>query len=67
VAGNCKRRNEPSGSIKCGECIVVWRIILKRIFRKWDLVGEGMDWINLVQARGRWQATVNVLRNLRVP
>jgi hypothetical protein len=27
----------------------------------------GMDWIELVQARDRWQALVNVVMNLRVP
>jgi ribosome biogenesis protein Nip4 len=27
----------------------------------------GMEWIDLVQDRDRWQALVNVVRNLRVP
>ena len=27
----------------------------------------GMDWIDLVQERERWQATVNAVMNLRVP
>ena len=31
-------------------------------------VGCGdMDWIELAQDRGRWQALVNVVMNLRVP
>ena len=27
----------------------------------------GMDWIDLVQVRDRWQAPVNAVMNLRVP
>jgi len=41
------------------------RIILKWIFRKWD-VGD-MDWIKLAQDRDRWQALVAAVTNLRVP
>jgi hypothetical protein len=40
------------------------RIILKWIFKKW--VG-GIDWIDMAQDRGRWQALVNAVVNLRVP
>jgi hypothetical protein len=40
---------------------VVGRIILRWIFRKLD-VGTWM-----AQDRGRWQALVNVVMNLRVP
>jgi hypothetical protein len=43
---------------------VYGRIILKRIFEKWD---EGMDWIGLVQVRDRWWAVVNAVMSLRVP
>jgi hypothetical protein len=28
---------------------------------------EGKDWIEVFQDRGRWQALVNVVMNLRVP
>jgi hypothetical protein len=28
---------------------------------------EGMDWIDLVQDRGRWEAVVNAVMSLRVP
>ena len=41
------------------------RIILKRIFDKWDV--EGMDWIDVGQGRDRWRAVVNAVMNLRVP
>jgi len=41
------------------------RIILRWIFRKWDV--GGMDWIELAQDRGRWLALVNAVMNLQVP
>jgi hypothetical protein len=28
---------------------------------------DGMDWIDLSQARDRWRALVNTVMNLRVP
>ena len=41
------------------------RIILKWIFRKWD-VGV-MDWMELAQDRGRWLALDNAVMNLWIP
>jgi len=40
-------------------------IILRWIFRKWDV--GGIDWIELAQDRYRWWALVNAIMNLRVP
>jgi hypothetical protein len=40
------------------------RIILRLIFRNWDV--GGMDWIGLVHDRHRWRALVNVVMKLRV-
>jgi hypothetical protein len=40
------------------------RIIIKRIFKKWD--GGGMDWIDMAQDRDRWRALVSAVMNLLV-
>jgi len=40
------------------------KIILRWIFRKWDV--GGMDWIDLAQDSDRWRALVNEVMNPRI-
>jgi len=56
---------KPEGKNYLGGPVVDGRIILRWIFRKWDV--GGMDWIELAEDRDRWRAFVNVVMNLRVP
>jgi hypothetical protein len=41
------------------------RIILKRVFKKWD--GGRMEWIYLAQNTDRLRGSVNSVMDLRVP
>jgi len=41
------------------------RIILRWIFRKWDV--GGMDWIDLAQDMDRWRTLVNAVTNPGIP
>jgi hypothetical protein len=43
------------------------RIILRWIFRKWDVGCGSMDWIALAQERDWWRGLVNAMINLGVP
>jgi hypothetical protein len=47
-----------------GNLDVDGKIILRWIFRKWDL---DMDWTELAQDRDRWRALVNAEMYFRVP
>jgi len=57
--GNLKQTDD------LGDPGVDGRIILRWIFRKWEV--GGMDWIYMAQDRDRWRALVNAVMNLRVP
>jgi hypothetical protein len=48
-----------------GDPVEDGRIILRWVFREWD-VGD-MNWIELAQDRDRWRALVDAVMNLRVP
>jgi hypothetical protein len=55
LVGNLRERGH------LGDPGVDGRIILRWIFRKWDV--GGMDCIGMAQDRDRWRAIVNVLMN----
>jgi hypothetical protein len=54
---------KPEGKRPLGRLEVDGRIILRWIFRKWDV--EGMEWIDLAQNMDRWRVLVNAVMNLR--
>ena len=56
--GNLRERDH------LGDQDVDGRIILRWVFRKWDM--GGMDLIELLQDRDRWRALVNAVMKLRV-
>jgi hypothetical protein len=47
-----------------GDPDVDGRMVLKRIFNKWD---GGMNWIELAEDRDRWRDLVSAVMNPRVP
>jgi len=53
----------PVGKLALGRLRLDGKIILKRIFKKWN---GGMDWINLACNRDRRRAVVKAVINLRV-
>jgi len=55
---------KPEGKIYLEDPGVDGTIILRWVFRKWD-VGV-MDWIDLAQDRDRWRALVKAVMNLQV-
>jgi len=56
---------KPEGKRPLGDKGVDGRIILRWIFRKWDV--GGVDWTQLAQDRDRCRALVTAVMNLRVP
>jgi hypothetical protein len=56
--GNLKERDH------WGDPGVDGRIMLRWIFRNWDV--EGTDWIDLAWDMDRWRALVNAVMNVRV-
>jgi hypothetical protein len=61
LVGNLRERDHMEDTGKDGKIILRW------IFREWDVACGGMDWIELAQDRDRWRALVNVVMNLRIP
>ena len=59
--GDLKERDHLEDLDIYGRIII---IIIIWVFKKRD---AGMDWIDLVQDRDRWQALVNAVMNFRVP
>ena len=55
---------KPEGNRALEDADVDRKIILRRIFKKWD---GSKDWIDLAQDRDRWRAIVNAVMNFRVP
>ena len=56
---------KPEGKRPLGRPRSDGRIILRWIFKEWD-VGV-MDWIDLAQDRDSWRVLANVVMNLHVP
>jgi len=56
---------KPEGNRPFGRSRRSWEDNIKMNLQEVEC--EGMDWIDLAQDRGRWQALVNMVMNLRVP
>jgi hypothetical protein len=56
---------KPEGKRPLGRNSRKWEDNIKMDFQ--EVVGAGMDWMDLVQYRDRWRALVNAVMNLRVP
>ena len=56
---------KPEGKSHWEDQDVDGRIILRRIFRKWER-GCG-DWMELAQDKDSWRALVSAVMNFRVP
>ena len=54
---------KPEGKRPLGRPRHRWEDSIKMIIRE---VGEGGDWMELAQDRGRWRAFVNTVMNFRV-
>jgi hypothetical protein len=56
---------EPDGKRPLGRPRHRWEDNIKMYLQ--EVGGGGMDWIELVQERDRWQALANAVMNLQVP
>jgi hypothetical protein len=56
---------KPEGKRPLGRLRLGWEDGIKKDLQ--ELGYLGMDWIDLAQARERWQALVNMAMNFRVP
>jgi hypothetical protein len=55
---------KPEGKNLLKDLSLDGKMILKRIFKKWD---RGMDWLDLAQKRVGWRSFVNPVMTLQFP